>query len=95
MDKITLAHLKGACADQRALFQRTFPDGAPLTEEFVDTALKARLDILWLTHLLPPPARAKYMRARAPAWAKYQRTVTAEQADYESAQAAAIKELSK
>ena len=66
-------HLRGACADQRALFRHTFPDGAPLTVRSVDRAVRAGLDVRWLVRLLPAPARAEYERATAPAWAEYER----------------------
>ena len=43
MKRITLKHLRGACPDQRRLFRRTFPKGAPITKAAVNKALKAGL----------------------------------------------------
>lgn len=85
MDKITLKHLRGACKEQRALFRATFPDGAPLTQESLDTAIAAGLHVSWLASRLPLRARAEYDRAVAPAKAEYSRAVEPVQAEYDRA----------
>jgi hypothetical protein len=52
MKKIMLSDLKGACKDQRKLFAKVFPDGAPVTLRAAEKAEKAGLDIFWLEGLL-------------------------------------------
>jgi hypothetical protein len=64
MKLITVSMLRGACRSQRALFRKTFPDGAPVTMSAARKAKEAGLDVLWLTNLLPKPLDADY-------WAKY------------------------
>ena len=72
--KITADLLRkhNACADQVALFERTFPGGAdPVTDW--QTAIDAGLDVTWCERLLSAPALAEYERVRGQAWAEYQR----------------------
>jgi hypothetical protein len=82
MDTVHLHHLVGACEEQRALFQKTFPDGAPVNEDSVDKALAAGLDIIWLARLLPPPARLQYECMTAAARAARKQTIAAAAAEY-------------
>ena len=64
MDRITLTQLKGACPEQRALFRRVFPKGAPVDEATALKAVAAGLDVYWLAaRLLPAPARKAYDEA--------------------------------
>ena len=55
---ITAAWLRSlhACESQVALFERTFPDGAPLTAAAVQTARTAKLDLAWLARHPSAPA---------------------------------------
>ena len=85
----------GACADQRAIFRATFPDGAPLTLAAWRTASAAGLDINWTHQLLSASARAEYERATAPAWAAYERATAAAWPEYERARAAAWAEYDR
>jgi hypothetical protein len=98
VDKIFMRHIKGACPKQRALFRKTFPEGAPISIESAEKALAAGLDVRWLIRLLPQSARAEYNRTVAPAeteldrtkaaaWAERERTVAAAWAEYERAKA--------
>jgi hypothetical protein len=64
MKLITESMLRGACRSQRALFLKTFPEGAPVTMEASRKARKAGLDVLWLANLLPNPLYDDY-------WAKF------------------------
>ena len=74
MKLITNAMLKGACEDQRKLFRKVFPDGAPITVAAARKAQKAGLDVLWLVNILPSPLddeyRAKCKPLDAEYWAK-------------------------
>jgi hypothetical protein len=74
MKLITVSMLRGACRSQRALFRKTFPDGAPVTMSAARKAKEAGLDILWLIELLPKPLDADYEAKRKPLdddyWAK-------------------------
>jgi hypothetical protein len=71
VDVIRLSYLKGACAEQRALFRQTFPKGAPITAEAMARARAAGLDVSWLVDRLPQFRRNVYHRARDAAWIEY------------------------
>ena len=55
MKLITSKMLKGACGDQKKLFDKLFPGGAPVTIAAAREASKAGLDVLWLVNILPKP----------------------------------------
>ena len=71
MKLITNAMLKGACEDQRKLFRKVFPDGAPITVAAARKAQKAGLDVLWLVNILPSPLYAEYLAKCKPLDAEY------------------------
>jgi hypothetical protein len=64
MKLITESMLRGACKSKRALFRKTFPDGAPVTMAAARKAQKAGLDVLWLDEILPEPLDADYYDKR-------------------------------
>jgi hypothetical protein len=84
MKLITVSMLRGACRSQRALFRKTFPDGAPVTMSAVRKAQNAGLDVLWLTNLLPKPLDDDYWAKRKPLNADYEAKRKSLYADYEA-----------
>jgi hypothetical protein len=84
MKKIMLRDLKGACTDQRKLFAKIFPNGAPVTMAAAMKAIKAGLDILWLIRLLPALLYADYRAKLDPLYADYRAKLDPLDADYES-----------
>jgi hypothetical protein len=64
MKLITVSMLRGACRSQRALFRKTFPEGAPVTMSAARKAKEAGLDVLWLANLLPKPLDDDYLAKR-------------------------------
>jgi hypothetical protein len=68
---ITNAMLRGACRDQRKLFRKTFPNGAPVTIAAARKAQKAGLDVLWACNLLPEPLFYEYYAKRKPLFYEY------------------------
>ena len=57
---------KHACAEQVAVFEREWPDGAEITEANVLRALTLKLDIVWFAAVfLQPSAWAAYKEAVA------------------------------
>jgi hypothetical protein len=60
MKRITVTMLRGACNDQRKLFRKTFPDGAPVTLAAARKALKAGLAVFWMCTLLPKSLYDEY-----------------------------------
>jgi len=71
--KITLDHLANACKDQRVLFAKVFPNGAPLTEEAMEQAVTAGLDVFWLENLLTDQAwEEQYVAIRRQALEQYE-----------------------
>ena len=95
--KITLAILEQnkACADQRRLFDETFPKGANVNARNLSKARKARLDVLWLGRLLPQDRKSEYDKVRAPAWAEYYKARASALAEYDKACAPARAEYEK
>src|SRR6185295_17160384 len=84
MRTLTLAQLKaaGACANQRALFEKTFGTRVEITEAL---CLEHAASFGWgwaSAHLLSPAAQAEYDRVTAPAWAEYDRVCASAQAEY-------------
>ena len=72
MKIITNTMLRGACHEQRVLFKRTFPDGAPVTVAAARKARKVGLDVSWLSRLLPKPLDADYLAKCKPLDADYE-----------------------
>ena len=79
MTRITLKHLNGACEDQKAIFKKVFPTGAPITLTVAKKAIAHGLEISWLTKYIPidngeiydvtaAPARKIYNEAVDAAW---------------------------
>jgi uncharacterized membrane protein YqiK len=95
--QITLDHLKQhqACNEQVRLFATTFGTSASLTLKNLDKAIKAGLQINWLTNLLTPENRAEYERVRDTAYAEYQRVKDTALAEYERATAPARAEYKR
>jgi hypothetical protein len=94
---ITLAQLKtaDACADQRALFKKTFGASVEVTEALC-ASVADKFDWDWASaYLLGAPALAEYERARATAWAEYERVCAPAWADYERARATAMAEYER
>jgi hypothetical protein len=53
---VTHGHLRGACANQVAIFRKIFPDGATWPDD-IDQAHNAGLDVMWPVQnlgFLPP-----------------------------------------
>jgi len=71
--KITLELLEQnkACADQRRLFDETFPKGANVNARNLSKARKAELDVLWLGRLLPQDRKSEYDKVCGAAWVEY------------------------
>jgi len=104
--RITAAWLRkhDACADQLAIFEREWPDGAEVTRENVERARDLGLDLHWFAGIVLPArawakykralvaAREEYERVRAAALAKYDGVRTAALAKYDCATAAALDE---
>ena len=95
--KITLELLEQnkACADQRRLFDETFPKGANVNARNLSKARKAGLDVLWLGRLLPQDRKAEYNKACGAAWAEYDKVRGAAWAECEKACGAARAEYDK
>lgn len=62
MNMIRLEDLAGACSEQLELFDKTFPEGAPVTAESMAVAMAAGLNVQWLENLLPVAALAEHVR---------------------------------
>jgi hypothetical protein len=74
MKVITNAMLGGACREQRAVFRKEWPDGAPVTVRAALRAVALGLDLEWLaSKLFPSSLWAEYERQEAPLWAEYER----------------------
>jgi uncharacterized membrane protein YqiK len=97
MKQITLDHLKQhqACNEQVRLFAATFGASASLTLKNLNKAIKAGLQINWLTNLLTPENWAEYKRVRAPAWAEYERVRDTAWAEYKRVRAPAWAEYER
>lgn len=80
--KITTEMLlaKEACANQVALFRKTFGESADITLGNCLKASSVGLSIGWAAeNLLSPPAREAYEEAAAAAWEAYRRDISAAQ----------------
>ena len=71
MKLITSKMLKGACGDQKKLFGKLFPGGAPVTIAAARKASKAGLDVLWLVNILPKPLLDEYEAKCKPLFDEY------------------------
>ena len=92
--RITHAMLRTlrACSDQRALFRKHYPNGAPLTHATARKAMRLGFDLDWLVVAMVPansPARATYEEVKRPAWASYEEVKRAAWATYEEVKRAA------
>ena len=77
---------KHACAQQVAVFEREWPDGAEITEANVLRALTLNLDIVWFAAVyLQPSAWAAYEKATASAGAAYKEAIASAWAAYKEA----------
>ena len=91
--RITLAMLRGACKDQRAIFKAEWPQGADVTIENVQRAIELGLALSWGLRWFTPEAVAEYERQRAllpeyqrqsaQLWAEYDRQRELLWAEYE------------
>lgn len=82
-----------ACAPQRVLFERLFPDGVDVTGALC-VAHSSRFNWDWAaSNLLPPDAQAKYESAAAKAWNKFAGAWGQDWSEYRSAKAAAFGRL--
>jgi hypothetical protein len=59
---IKLRMLRGACPEQREIFEAEWPSGAEATLENVLRAVELGLDLEWGRRLFSPTARAEYER---------------------------------
>ena len=99
---LPLKVLRAACAAQRSIVRREWPQGVPLTPLTAQRAVELGLDLEWIAdHLLDDPAwadfkrvsakaKADYDRATAPAWENYTRVSAKAKADYERVAAPAL-----
>ena len=81
--RITLAMLRGACKDQRAIFKAEWPEGADVTIENVQRAVELGLSLYWGTKWFTPEVLAEYEWQTAPLWAEYQRQSAPLWAEYD------------
>ena len=65
--RITLAMLKGACREQRAIFRKEWPKGVDVTLENVRRAQEIGLSLEWGRGWFTPEAAKAYDEATAPA----------------------------
>ena len=77
--KVTIETLKElrACGwkdetEQVGLFKRTFPDGAEITRENLETARDAGLDLVWFARMAFTGIYADYKAKRAEIYADYE-----------------------
>ena len=81
--RITLGMLRGACREQRDIFEAEWPEGADATIENVRRAQELGLNLAWGEHWFRVPARKAYIEARVQAWKAYlEATATAWVAAY-------------
>ena len=69
--RITLAMLKGACKEQRAIFRKEWSDGAEVTIENVRRARELDLNLSWGEGWFTVAALKAYREAIAQAWVAY------------------------
>ena len=91
--RITATWLKeqNACADQVALFAKTFPRGGKPTKANLLKAARAGLDLDWLAGFLSPPASKAYYEATAAALKAYDEATAPASKAYDEATAPASK----
>ena len=71
---LPLKALRAACAAQRSIVRREWPQGVPLTPLTAARCVELGLDLGWIAgHLLDDLALAEFERVRAPALADYER----------------------
>lgn len=94
--KITLSMLRGACAEQRAIFKKEWPKGAELTLENVQRAIELCLDLHWgASQWFTPAAWAEYLSQRAAFLAEYERQEAPLLAEYQRQRAALLAEYER
>ena len=69
--RITLAMLRGACREQRDIFEAEWPEGVEVTIENVRRARELGLNLAWGEHWFTATARKAYREAVAPARKAY------------------------
>ena len=62
--RITLTMLRGACKEQRDIFEAEWPEGVDVTIENVRRAQELGLTLAWGEHWFTAPARKAYDAAR-------------------------------
>ena len=72
--RITLAMLRGACKEQRDIFEAEWPEGAHATIENVRRAQELGLNLAWGEHWFTADARKVYDEAIAQGWKAYKET---------------------
>ena len=81
---LPLVALRKACKEQRAIAQKEWPDGIPLTEATAAKVVELDLDMDWIAaNILTDGARAEYKRVSGAALAEYRRVSGAAHAEYQ------------
>ena len=91
--RITLAMLKGACRDERAIFRKEWPEGVDVTLENVRRAQEIGLSLEWGRGWFTPEARKTYAEAIALADKAYHEAIAPARETYFEATAPAGKAL--
>ena len=73
--RITLAMLRGACKEQRDIFEAEWPEGADATIENVQRAQELGLNLAWGEHWFTAAAWVAYLEAIAPARKAYNEAI--------------------
>ena len=89
--RITLAMLKGACREQRAIFRKEWPEGVEVTLENVRRAQEIGLPLEWSKRWFTPEAGKAYDEATAPASKAYDEAIATASKTYHEAIATARK----
>lgn len=73
--RITLDMLRGACKEQRNIFEAEWPEGADATIENVRRAQELGLNLAWGEHWFTATAWKVYLEAIAPARKAYREAI--------------------
>ena len=93
---LPLEALRAACAAQRSIVRREWPQGVPLTPLTAARCLELGLDLEWIAgHLLDDLAWAEYARVMAPALAEYDRVTAKALAKYTRVRAKALADYAR
>ena len=88
---LPLKVLRAACAAQRSIVRREWPQGVPLTPLTAARCVELGLDLEWIAgHLVDDLAWAEFERVRAPALAEYDRVTAKAWAEYDRVTAPAL-----